>query len=66
MRYPDFAAVRLSVSPRDWGLESSLEKSSDKLRLLGLGNTEEEVDYCLETLVPAANKLLEMSPFYKG
>ena len=29
---------------------------------LGLGNTEEEVDYCLEALIPIVRRLQEMSP----
>jgi cysteine desulfurase len=33
---------------------------------LGLGSTEEDVDYCLEVLVPLAKKLQKMSPFYSG
>jgi cysteine desulfurase len=32
---------------------------------LGYGNTEEDVDYCLEILPPIVEKIRKMSPFYK-
>lgn len=31
---------------------------------LGLGNTAEDIDYCLEVLPPLARKLQKMSPYY--
>jgi cysteine desulfurase len=33
---------------------------------LGLGTTEEDVDYCLEVLPPLARRLQEMSPYFPG
>lgn len=32
---------------------------------LGYGNTEEDVEYCLEVLPPLVEKIRKMSPFYK-
>lgn len=32
---------------------------------LGYGNTEEDVDYCLDILPPLVEKIRKMSPFYK-
>lgn len=32
---------------------------------LGYGNTEEDVDYCLQVLPPLVEKIRKMSPFYK-
>jgi cysteine desulfurase len=47
------------------GIEPLVSRGALRLSL-GLGNTEEDVDYCLTVLVPLARKLQKMSPFYTG
>lgn len=47
----------------EMGLEPLCSRGAIRFSL-GTGNTDQDVDYCLEVLVPAANHLLEMSPFY--
>jgi cysteine desulfurase len=46
------------------GLEPLCSRGTIRFSL-GLGNTEEDVERCLEVLVPSAKRLQEMSPYIK-
>jgi cysteine desulfurase len=47
------------------GLEVLCSRGALRLSL-GYGISDDDIDYVLATLPPIANRLLEMSPFYKG
>jgi cysteine desulfurase len=46
------------------GLEPLCSRGTIRFSL-GLGNTEEDVNRCLEVIVPSAKKLQQMSPYFK-